>query len=147
MSGAMLPITVQIDDSAIQATLKRLQDRGQHLQPVFRDIGEYLIRSHRERFERQVDPGGHAWKKLSDRYLGEKPYNQDKILVLDGKLMGELHYAPPSETQLDFGTNAIYGATHQFGRGNIPERKFLGLSTQDKAEIMQTIQDYLTASF
>lgn len=110
MAGAY----VTIDDRQINAALQRLLQLSGNLVPVFRDIGEYLLISTRARFEAQVDPEGHPWKRLSPKYLGEKPYNQDKILVLDGKLMGNLHYQV-SPGELDFGSSETYAAIHQFG--------------------------------
>jgi phage virion morphogenesis protein len=140
MAGA----AVEIDDREILDRLRHLQQRVGNLEPVFIDIGEVLLRSHRERFERQIAPDGERWAELSRGYLAEKPYNQDKILVLDGYLEGGLRYQT-APNQLQFGTNSIYGATHQFGRedANIPERPFLGLSADDEAEILARIQEHL----
>ena len=141
MAGAF----VEIDDRQINASLHRLLQVSNNLEPVFRDIGEYLLISHRARFEAQVDPEGHRWEQLSPQYLAEKPYNQDKILVLDGHLMGDLHYDPPAPDHLDFGTNKIYGARHQFGwnEQGLHARPFLGVSTEDEAEILAIIYQHL----
>lgn len=141
MAGA----SITINSAEMVAGLRQLQTALGDLRPVFRDIGEYLIISHRERFERQVSPDGQPWADLSPGYLAEKPYNQDKKLVLDGHLMNELHYNDPTETQLEFGANQVYAATHQFGReeANIPARPFLGLSGDDEQEVLGIIAEHL----
>lgn len=141
MAGA----SITIDSAEMVAGLRQLQTALGDLRPVFRDIGEYLIISHHERFERQVSPDGQPWADLSAGYWAEKPYNQDKKLVLDGHLMDELHYNNPTETQLEFGANQVYAATHQFGREdvNIPARPFLGLSRDDEGDVLAIIYRHL----
>lgn len=140
MAGA----SIEIQASDVLAGLQQLKARVGYLQPVFADIGEYLLRSHRDRFEAQKTPDGEQWAELSPQYLAEKPYNQDKILVLDGELMGGLRYQTEPDA-LEFGTDRPYGATHQFGRDevNIKARPFLGLSGDDEREVLEIIYRHL----
>lgn len=140
MAGA--GITIDINDAQIIAALNRLQDKMGGLKPMLGDYGEYLLRKTRKHFEDQKGPDGRPWEPL--QY--DKPYNQDKILILDGHLMGELAYNA-GETALEFGSNKIYAATQQFGRDekNIPARPFLGINADDKQELIDTIADYLQA--
>lgn len=138
MAGA----TIDIDDLAVKTKLQQLQDKVGNLEPVFADIGEYLLLSTDNRFNAQTDPDGHEWAKLSDAYLAEKPYNQDKILTLDGGLQEELQSQITGQ-ELFFGTNKIYGATHQFGRDGIRARPFLGVSGDDKKEILARIARHI----
>ena len=135
---------VTVDDRQINAALQRLLQVSNNLEPVFRDIGEYLHISTDARFRAQVDPQGQLWTPLKPSYLAEKPYNQDKILILDGALVGDLHYqASPGE--VDFGTSKVYGATHQFGRdeAGIVARPFLGVSAEDEVEIVAIVTQHL----
>lgn len=131
MAGAF--VEVSVDTREIEKALQDLQHAVGDLQPAFHDIGEYLLRSHDERFRAGVDPDGNPWEALSSEYAAKKPKNQDKVLVLSGDLMDSLNYQV-SPTELEFGTNSIYGATHQFGReeDGIPKRPFLGLSEADQ---------------
>jgi phage gpG-like protein len=50
-----------------------------------------------------------------------------------------------SSDGLSFGTDRVYGATHQFGdpERNIPERPFLGVSSDDEREILEILSEYL----
>ncbi len=141
MAGA----SVTVDSREIDAGLRALLMAGQHLQPVLRDIGELLLISHRDRFEREVSPDGEHWDLLTIKYVQEKEYNYDKILVLDGYLMDGLHYNPPTDDTLEFGSNEVYAATHQFGRpdAGIVARPFLGVSLSDEAEILAAVYGYL----
>lgn len=132
---------------ALKAALESL--KGDRAELMLRDIGEYLVTSTRERARRQVSPSGQRWQALSPAY---KAYKQRKrpgkpILEFDFHMLGDM-FSPHAEgTTLLVGTNAVYGATHQFGRGKIPARPFLGLSDADLAEIDLLVEDHLAASF
>ncbi len=141
MAGAF--IEIRTEDSGIRDVLERLQAKLSDLTPVFRDIGEALLISHRERFDRGEAPDGTPWPELSPRYLRRKPKNRDKKLVLDGWLR-QLHYqADPHSLRL--GTDRIYGATHQFGRPeeNIPARPFLGLDAEERQTVVDILSEWL----
>lgn len=43
-------ITIEINDTELQATFRKLIDAGTNLEPVFRDIGEYMLESTKQRF-------------------------------------------------------------------------------------------------
>ncbi|MFO1421184.1 MAG: phage virion morphogenesis protein [Candidatus Competibacteraceae bacterium] len=144
MAGASTGISIEFDDAELQAALKKLAAKIGDLTPFFRDIGEELLNSTRERFRAQRSPAGVPWEALSPAYAQRKRKNRDKILTLDGRLRGTLNYrAGPDELRI--GTPLIYGATHQFGRPekNIPARPFLGLSDADRAAIQAALADWL----
>lgn len=141
MAGAL--IEIDYDDADVWAALKKLLAKLGSLEPVFRDIGESLLISHRERFDRAVSPDGVPWPDLSPAYQQRKRRNRDKILVLDGWLR-QLNYAA-SGTELRIGTDRVYGATHQFGdpSRNIPARPFLGLDDAERNELLDALADWL----
>lgn len=143
MTGAS--IIVDIDTREVDELLRKIDLSISDIQPVLRDIGEYLLRSHDERFRSGVDPKGSPWQELSPAYKARKTKNKDKVLVLSGDLMDSLSYNI-SGSQLSFGTNKLYGATHQFGRDAIPARPFIGLSSSDTDEILRLIQNHLQNS-
>ena len=82
--------------------------------PMLRDIGEFLLIAHDQRFASQASPDGTPWQALSPAYLKRKKKNRDKVLVLDGFLKNTLRYQV-SNNELLFGTNRIYGAMMHFG--------------------------------
>lgn len=143
MAGASSLIKIDYNDADVQAALKKLLAKLGSLEPVFRDIGESLLISHRERFDRAVSPDGVPWPDLSPAYQQRKRRNRDKILVLDGWLR-QLNYAA-SGTELRIGTDRIYGATHQFGdpSRNIPARPFLGLDDAERKELLDALANWL----
>lgn len=145
MAGASDLIRIDYDDAAVRQSLKKLLDKLGNLTPVFQDIGESLLISHRERFDRAISPDGIPWAELSPDYQKRKRRNRDKILVLDGWLR-QLHYAA-SDAELDLGTDRIYGATHQFGDAsrNIPARPFLGLDEAERATVLDLLEEWLAS--
>jgi len=80
-----------------------------------RDIGEYLLRSTRNRFNEQAAPDGTPWQALSPAYQKRKSKNKDKILTYNGYLRGVgLSYQLDGADVL-VGSNRPYAAIHQFG--------------------------------
>jgi phage virion morphogenesis protein len=146
MAGAAIKIDIQ--DQQVLDAFNRLLHAVQDPEPAWRDIGEYLLISHRDRFDRQVDPEGRPWAPLSPQYRARKSRNRDIILVFNGYLRDLLRYQT-SSTEFVFGTDRIYGATHQFGDPdrNIPPRPFLGISDNDRREILDIFNDHLRAAW
>ena len=144
MAGASQPITLEIENTAeVKAAFLKLQRALQDLTPVFQDIGEAMLNVTRERFNTQTAPDGTPWKPLSPAYALVKKQNVAQILTLYGRLRGTLTYqAGPKEVRI--GTPLVYGATHQFGRGAIPARPFLGLSQSDEQELLDILNDHLS---
>ncbi|RMG59198.1 MAG: phage virion morphogenesis protein [Gammaproteobacteria bacterium] len=148
MAGASLRIDIRYDNLRIRALLRRLQEAGGDLEDAFAEIGELLLRTHRRRFEEQKDPEGNAWLPLKESTLRRKKKNADKVLIESGNLMETLRYRVGAD-RLEFGTDRIYGATHQFGDDsrNIPARPFLGISPEDEADIEAIITEHIERAF
>lgn len=142
MAGAQQVIDIQVNDTQIQADLQRLAAKLGDLRPFFADVGETLLNSTRARFRSQTAPDGAPWQALSPAYAARKRRNQGQILTLYGHLRGTLVQRADRDS-LRIGTPLIYGATHQFGRGRIPARPFLGLSAEDRSDLLVALNAYL----
>jgi len=144
MAGAQHVIDITVDDAEIRAGLRDLEDKIGNLQPFFRDIGEALLNSTRERFNTMRAPDGTPWASLSPGYASRKRKNADLILVLNGYLHGLLTVQTSKDT-LRIGTPLPYGATHQVGDASrhIPARPFLGLSESDTQDILDALEEWL----
>ncbi len=142
MAGIRLKFS--INDQAIQRALKKLERAGGQMEPAFRDIGEALLNSTRERFATQQAPDGSPWAPLSPKTRRRKRRNKNKILTLEGDLKDLLRYQA-SDDQVELGSDRIYAAPQQLGdiKRNIPARPFLGLSNDDQTEVLEIIQDHL----
>ena len=63
-------------------------------------------------------------------------------VVLHSALRGTLAYQVGADW-VEVGSPLVYGATHQFGRGPIPARPYLGLSADDEVDIHDEILDFI----
>jgi len=134
---------VEIDDAAVRRTLERIVAAGEDLTPALEDIGEALLASHFDRWRREEAPDGTPWAPLSPKYAARKARKRPNagILVFDD-LLRSLAWQVQGD-ELELGTGRVYGATHQFGRGGIPARPFLGLSGDDEAEVLEILRRHL----
>jgi phage virion morphogenesis protein len=115
MAGARIEIIADTVTPALRRAGEQLDPKG--LQLLLRDLGEALLNSTRERAQQQVDPAGRRWAALSPGYKKWKDKKRPglPILKFDNHLLGDqLSYQVSGNTVL-VGTNAPYGAAHQFG--------------------------------
>jgi phage virion morphogenesis protein len=144
---AGVSITIDIDDREVQAQLARLlQFGGARMREFFLDAGPELVRTTRERGERQVSPDGVPWVPLSEDYAAWKAKKRPgmPILKFDFHMLGDMLSYQARESELLWGTNALWGATHQLGdesRG-IPERPWLGLSPDDSSTLIDMLNEH-----
>lgn len=147
MAGATLTVEWEDDElQTVRALFERLLGETDDLELLMRDIGEYLLPAHQDRILAGQSPDGTPFAPLDPDYKKSKrkrrSRGKDKILILDDFMRGELAVVVDA-LGLQLGTNKVYGATHQFGRGATPARPFLGLSEADIAEIEAIAGDFL----
>ena len=154
-------ISVEIDMAELQQIIGQAVAQLNHPQLLFKQVGETLIKIHRDRFARQVSPDGQPWAPLSAWYQDQKSQNQDNILTLRGHLSQTLSYNT-TQDGLEFGSNRVYAAIHQFGGTirpqnakalnvggrpaksvTIPARPWLGIGSNDERDIINTVKDHL----
>lgn len=155
MSGATLYI--DIDDAKLREALRRARVAlaGNAMRELLERLGNRLFNSTKARAEQQVAPDGSPWAALSPRYQRRKAkkYPGRRILEREGHMLGDrLAYQVTDDTLL-IGTSGrskrgyTYPLAHQFGRGRVPARPFLGLSAEDEADILETIELHLADAF
>ena len=137
MAGVTITLDV-LGQERVSKALNRLLRAGANPDDALRDMGEYLLNAHRQRWAQQQAPDGTPWEPLSEQYAARKRAKRPAagILVFDDVLRGTLRYQVSGHT-LALGTDRPYGATHQFGRdfgrgAPIPARPWLGISKQDE---------------
>jgi phage virion morphogenesis protein len=160
----MTDISIRVDDEEVNRALRRLIRWGQDMSPVTRAIAALGANTTRRRFRTQTGPEGQRWKpSLRVQIAGGRTLTQD----------GHLRDSISSRSSLytaQWGVNRIYAAIHQFGgkieaknakalrfRGadggfvvrkavTMPARPYLGLSDDDRADILDLIKSRLATA-
>ncbi len=141
MAGTRLTIDTRGLDR-LQVSLRGLADGVRDTSALMPRLGEYLRSSTQDRFKTQAGPDGGPWAVLQPHTLKRKRRNRDKILTQRGFLRKNITYQVTAPGRVEVGSNLIYAATHQFGRGSIPARPFLGLGPRDTDEIGAIVRDW-----
>lgn len=156
-------IGVQFNAGRSRAAIREAIRRLENMQPVYEDIGEYLVEAHRQRFAQGVDPDGRPWAPKSattlERYkqLGYGTLN--KPLIGAGKRLSREIQKIVSRDAVIIGSSLIYSRVMQDGAakgefgtdrrgrpipwGRIPARVWLGLSAENETAIVETVEDHI----
>ncbi len=122
------------------------------LTPLMQDIGTLLLRSTSDRFETKEDPDGISWKQLAPSTLQTKTNINKKnranvgILVESGNLADSFSQKGAMQVFQDrviIGSDEEYAPYHQVGTKHMPKRPFLGLSSDDKSEILNALNEFI----
>ena len=161
MSGVTLRITVT--QAELRQALGAIADFARDPTPAWKVIGQDLVTSTQERMRAETGPDGTRWPDLKPDYAATK--RGAGMLVESGRLIGSLT-RQTSGSQLLVGTNALYGAIHQFGgvirpksgaalrfrigrrwvfarKVTMPARPFLGISAQDRDDMLDTMEHFM----
>ena len=111
------------------------------------------------RFRDSKAPDGTQWKPLSPVTIALRRQNSSQPLLDTGRLRNSITRAV-GVRDVVVGTNVRYAGTQQFGArkgrfgdtrrgapipwGNVPARPFLGLSREDKADVLDILRDALS---
>lgn len=138
-------IRIEIQDEQLDRLFSRLIDANLRLRPLMADIAEVLVASTRRRFDTKRGPDGVPWEALAPETIAEKIEagvpNPESILERWGYLRDLINSAFGDDFA-EVSSSRVYAATHQFGRGGIPARPFIGLSPEDLQEIVEAARDY-----
>lgn len=148
MAGAT--IKVNFSEGNIKDAFEQLLRNQRASGSAFKNIGELLLDSTKERFSEEKGPDGEPWVENAESTLASK--NNPKILQELGEgggLLGTIAYQATSDS-VELGSPKDYAAIHQFGgetgRGGattIPARPYLGISKQDEDDIGDVLKDHL----
>ncbi len=167
-------ISIEVDDRSVLAALRQLSSKSSNLANVLADIGEHLTETTKRRFDTSTAPDGTKWAPNTQttilQHLGAYKGSYTKAGKISSKgisrvtskkpLIGEtrslsstINYLVNGNQSVEIGSPMIYSAMHQFGGhktdypnlwGNIPARPFLGLSDDDRRNILDILAEYLT---
>ncbi|WP_174279025.1 phage virion morphogenesis protein [Sphingomonas bacterium] len=157
----MMRVTFNAD--AVFAALDKPRAELSDLQPVYEDIGSYMVKATRERFPKGEAPDGTRWRQKSPvtlaQYLRRGDGNRPSPLIGPSGRLGREITATAASDGVEIGSSLIYSAVMQFGAqqgafgrskrrtplpwGDIPARPFLGLSRDDERTIIEIVDDHL----
>lgn len=158
-------INFVVEDDQIKGALGRLMALCDKNSPILGDIAAVGAATTAERFRTQIGPDGKRWKpSLRAQLTG------GKTLYDDGHLAQSISSWTTADSA-NWGIGRVYAAIHQFG-GTIkpkngdalkfkipgggfavvkavrmPARPFLGLSESNRNQILDLIENRLSASF
>jgi phage virion morphogenesis protein len=155
---------IEVTDASLLTALRRLAGAMTDPSPIMADIAALGESTTRLRFRTQTGPDGKPWKpSLRAQITGGRTLTQDGHLAASISSRSGRDWA-------EWGANRIYAAIHQFGgviramtakalrfalagggfatvqSVKIPARPFLGLSTDDVADIVHLIETRLAAA-
>lgn len=136
MSGVR--ILVDVDDRVVRDKLREL---GRLAIPrrTWNQIGQILVTSTVDRFERGVGPDGVPWRPSA------RASREGGVTLVDtARLRGSIAHRASADG-VEVGTNVVYAAIHQFGSRaggkprNIPARPYLGVDDDDREAIREAV--------
>jgi phage virion morphogenesis protein len=151
--------TIELNDAATIAVLNRAAARFDDMFSLNEEIGEILVLSTNKRFTTFTAPDGEKWKPRSPATIAKYGRKSNSVtsnpLVKDGFLSKSIA-SEPERDQVAIGSNSVYAAMMQAGGtkaqfphlwGDIPERPYLGLSREDIADIVPTVEEWMAGLF
>lgn len=163
-------IKIELNDAGIRQALMQIQSRTTNLRPLMAGIANKMLEAVEDNFASERNPeNGQRWPELapSTRQQRATAGRGGKMLQVSGLLASSIQ---PNfgDDYAEVGTNKAYAPVHQFGSGpytirprhkqalafggivrkkvnhpGVPARPFLGLSAQHKADLIDTITNYL----
>lgn len=156
-------LRIELKDDEISAALARIAAAMTDMTPVMQDIGEALVISTQDRFTESVSPDGTAFAPRSpttlDAYKARGDVVDFRPLIGPSKALSGTIFPHAGADFVEVGSGREYAAVMQFGAakgafgrtkrgapipwGNIPARPFLGLSEQDRLNIVDVVEEWL----
>lgn len=124
---------------------KELLKGAKHLKnlaPLLQELGARFENSTRMRFMEEKAPDGSAWQALKKETIARKKRNKNKILTEFGDLSKSITYHA-ANVYVAIGTPEKKGVFLQEGTKHMPARPFLGISKQDKKDMLSAMNKFI----
>lgn len=155
-----MTVTVEINDAQITLAFQHLEAALTDMTQPMRDIGEVLVVSTKDRMRQGQSPNGSPFAPRSQVTLRAYEARNQKYgphpLWLTGTMREGIAY-DAGRDYVQITSAAIQSAVMQFGApkgafgprtpwGNIPVRPFLGVSEQDRGNIVEIVAEWLESA-
>lgn len=141
-----------IDDADMREKLAELIERMERPRGFYVNVGEYLLNSVGDNFDKEQAPDGSPWRGLSAVTIERREaagHGPTPILRVSGVLRGSFNYEA-SDTQVRVGSPAVQAAMLHFGgeskgymKGTIHARPIVGMPEGGEEEIIAIAEDWL----
>ena len=148
-------IEIQINDAAIRRAFESIEAALTDTSGLMDNLGDMLLASTTRRYKAGQTPDGTPFAPRSPVTLGRYDRSGErygsKPLWRRGDHYGTIHMQSDRDAAT-IGSNAIQAAMMHFGGrkaehpnlwGDIPARPFLGLSDEDRGNVLETIDEWL----
>jgi phage gpG-like protein len=78
-------LRITIDDAEVLERIQTIAQRAQRLRPAMKNIGEYMLLTTRERFDREEAPDGTPWAPLKNKAAAFQKKSGQSAKVKSGK--------------------------------------------------------------
>lgn len=137
-------------DTQLERTLDRFANNVEDATPAWDAIADRLVHVERRQFASEGKSSSGGWAPLSPKYAAWKAqhYPGQPILQREGHLVRSLTRRPlgieriePQEAWL--GSAVTYGAYHQRGAGNLPRRRPIELTEDERRTWVKILQRFI----
>jgi phage virion morphogenesis protein len=160
---AGVEVKLQLDDREARELFARLKASGARNRGLMAEIGSVLEQSTRDRFDSETSPAGIPWAPISKEWKEEKAERgfNTGIMKMRGDLLRSTRFEN-DDNSVSVIQSQPYAAIHHYGgeirpkkgralvvRGRllgkvtIPARPSIGVSTEDRSEILDAVADFI----
>lgn len=142
--------TINVNTHEVERAITRLLSHGENLTAPMKAAGEEMINRTQQRFRDKEAPDGTPWAANSP--VTEKRKGHGRVLEGESReLARQFSYSATSDS-VTWGSLMPYAAMMHFGGtkaayphlwGDIPAREFIGLSDDDKDEVLAILTNHL----
>ena len=151
MAGSV--VTIQDDElKVLSSRLKEMALKPSDRKQLLHDIGVEMEAQTKERFQTKTSPDGDDWAEIAQstknfyrKKFGSENPGKGTLWRLSSVPMIDTVTSEVSSWSVLVGAAKVYAAVHQYGwkERNIIARPYLGLSNDDKVDIIGIINGFL----
>jgi phage gpG-like protein len=144
---------VEINTKEIDRLAQKLNSfvlSGGDTKELLASLGGVIVGQTQKRFDAEMDPHGDRWHQLTERYIkrkmeGDNNYSDSTggILNRGGLMLATIESQVVDSDTVLVGSPMEYSIFHQDAKSKNRRREFLGLSTDNIAELQDAVEIFM----
>jgi phage virion morphogenesis protein len=137
-------LSLRFNANQVRNYLNKLIRKFQNLTPELHKVGQFMVASTDENFQKEQSPYGEKWEHLAPstlKYKASRGFIM-QILQRQGLLRSSIRYRI-EKGRVEVGSPLPYASYLQEGTKKMPKRQFLGVSQRDRREIIAILKGSL----